>query len=126
MDNKMFAFLGIVSSIVMIYVVKELLGETIAIIVTIVLIIFGLSLGIVAFNDNQQKRILLFVKEHDRYIIEAVSGTQHSLADDLKQINKMISQVNSIRVIDDSVPVVPVERRITAHVEEGDYRIIKS
>lgn len=126
MDNKMFAFLGIVSSIVMIYVVKELLGETIAIIVTIVLIIFGLSLGIVAFNDNQQKRILLFVKEHDRYIIEAVSGTQHSLADDLKQINKMISQVNSIRVIDDSMPVVPVERRIAAHVEEGDYRIIKS
>lgn len=126
MDNKMFAFLGIVSSIVMIYVVKELLGETIASIVTIVLVIFGLVIGFISFNDNQQKRILLFVKEHDRYIIEAVSGRNSSLADDLKQMNKMISQVNSIRIVDNSASVAPVERRITAHIEEGDYRIVKS
>jgi len=125
MDNKVFAFLGIVCSIVMIYVAKQFLGETIAIIITMVLIIFGLALAIVAFHDNQQKRILLFVKEHDRYIVEAVSGKHSSLADDLKQINSMIKQVNSIRMIEDQQQTVPVERRITAHVEEGEYRIIK-
>lgn len=125
MDNKVFAFLGIVCSIVMIYVAKELLGETIAIIVMAVLLIFGLALAIVAFHDNQQKRILLFVKEHDKYIVESVSGKSSSLADDLKQINSLIRQANSIRMVEDQQSVIPVERRITAHVEEGEYRIIR-
>jgi predicted PurR-regulated permease PerM len=124
MDNKLFAFLAIVCSIIMLFVAKHLLGETIAIILTMILVIFGLALAIVAFHDNQQKRILLFVKEHDRYIVEAVSGKASSFADDLKQINKMISQVNSMR-IEDGDSVIPVERRITAHVEDGEYRIIR-